>query len=127
MEPMELHAQPLRKISRRRFLVFASGVAAAAALSACQPSAPPSLTQPPASKAEPTKPAATAAPQPTAAAKPTEPAQQKPQQAPAQIKGTTLNVLYGTWFVPAAEELFKQQLQDWGKQAGVTVNYESIQ
>ena len=124
MERTAWRAQPLQRMTRRRFLILASGVAAAAALSACQPSAPPSPTQPPASKAEPTKPAATAAPQPTAAAKPTA---QPQQQAPAQIKGTTLNVLYGTWFVPAAEELFKQQLQDWGKQAGVTVNYESIQ
>ena len=48
-------------------------------------------------------------------------------RAPAQVKGTTLNVLYGTWFVPAAETIFKDQLQEWGKQAGVTVNYESIQ
>ena len=48
-------------------------------------------------------------------------------KAPAQIKGATLNVLYGTWFVPAAETIFKNQLEDWGKQAGVTVNYESIQ
>lgn len=49
------------------------------------------------------------------------------RKAPAQVKGTTLNVLYGTWFVPAAETIFKKQLEDWGKQAGVTVNYESIQ
>jgi multiple sugar transport system substrate-binding protein len=48
-------------------------------------------------------------------------------KAPAQVRGTTLNVLYGTWFVPAAETIFKAQLEDWGKQAGVTVNYESIQ
>ena len=42
-------------------------------------------------------------------------------QAPAVLKGTKLAILKGTYFVAAAQELFRKQAQEWGKMAGVTV------
>ena len=42
-------------------------------------------------------------------------------QAPAAIKGTKLSILQGTYFVPAAQDLYKKQAQEWGKATGVTV------
>ena len=36
-------------------------------------------------------------------------------QAPAVIKGTKLSILQGTYFVPAAQDLYKKQAQEWGK------------
>ncbi len=42
-------------------------------------------------------------------------------QAPAVIKGTKLSVLQGTYFIPAAQELYKKQAQEWGKTSGVTM------
>ena len=41
--------------------------------------------------------------------------------APAVIKGTKLAILQGTYFIPAAQELYKKQAQEWGKAMGVTV------
>jgi len=42
-------------------------------------------------------------------------------QAPAAIKGTRLAILQGTYFIPAAQELYKKQAQEWGKAMGVTM------
>ncbi len=42
-------------------------------------------------------------------------------QAPALLKGTRVAILQGTYFIPAAQELFKKQIEEWGKQAGVTM------
>jgi len=42
-------------------------------------------------------------------------------QAPAAIKGTRLAILQGTYFIPAAQDLYKKQAQEWGKASGVTV------
>ncbi len=42
-------------------------------------------------------------------------------QAPAAIKGTKLAILQGTYFVPAAQDLYKKQAQEWGQAMGVTV------
>ena len=42
-------------------------------------------------------------------------------KAPAFIKGTKLAILQGTYFIPAAQELYKKQAQDWGKANGVTM------
>ena len=41
--------------------------------------------------------------------------------APAVIKGTKLAILQGTYFVPAGQELYKKQAQEWGKASDVTV------
>ena len=41
--------------------------------------------------------------------------------APAVIKGTKLAILQGTYFIPAAQELYKKQAQEWAKATGVTV------
>ncbi len=35
--------------------------------------------------------------------------------APAVIKGTKLAILQGTYFIPAAQELYKKQAQEWGQ------------
>jgi multiple sugar transport system substrate-binding protein len=42
-------------------------------------------------------------------------------QAPAAIKGTKLAILQGTYFIPAAQELYKKQAQEWGSFSGVTM------
>jgi len=42
-------------------------------------------------------------------------------QAPAVIKGTRLAILQGTYFIPAAQDLYRKQAQDWGKASGVTM------
>src|SRR5512136_2761771 len=42
-------------------------------------------------------------------------------QAPAAIKGTKLAILQGTYFVPAGQELYKKQAQEWGQANGVTM------
>ncbi len=42
-------------------------------------------------------------------------------QAPAVIKGTRLAILQGTYFIPAAQELYRKQAQEWAKASGVTV------
>ena len=41
-------------------------------------------------------------------------------QAPAAIKGTKLSILQGTYFIPAAQDLYKKQAQEWAKASGVT-------
>jgi len=42
-------------------------------------------------------------------------------QSPAVIKGTRLAILQGTYFIPAAQELYRKQAQEWGKAMGVTM------
>jgi multiple sugar transport system substrate-binding protein len=42
-------------------------------------------------------------------------------QAPAAIKGTKLSVLQATYFIAPAQELFKQQCEEFAKVAGVSV------
>ena len=42
-------------------------------------------------------------------------------QAPAVIKGTSLSILQGTYFVAPAQDLYKKQAQEWGAANGVTV------
>jgi multiple sugar transport system substrate-binding protein len=42
-------------------------------------------------------------------------------QAPAVIKGTKLAILQGTYFIPAAQELYKKQAQEWAVENGVDV------
>ncbi len=41
--------------------------------------------------------------------------------APAVIKETKLAILQGTYFVPAAQELYKKQAQEWGRAGGVDI------
>ena len=40
--------------------------------------------------------------------------------APAVIKGTKLNILQATYFIAPGQDLFKKQVEEWGKMAGVT-------
>ena len=47
-------------------------------------------------------------------------------QAPAAIKGTRLSILQGTYFIPAAQELYKKQAQDWAKSSGVAVTTDFL-
>jgi len=42
-------------------------------------------------------------------------------KAPAAIKGTKLTILQGTYFIPAAQDLYKKQAQEWAQANGVTV------
>lgn len=46
--------------------------------------------------------------------------------APAVIKGTSLRLLQATYFIAPAQDLFKQQVQAWGKQAGVDVSVDFL-
>ncbi len=129
--------------SRREFLRYAFSSGALLLAAACGPSTAPAPTtapaaaptSPPAAKpttapaAAPTsapaaKPTtataaagATPAAQPTAAAKPT---------AAANLSGATVSLLQWNHFIPGADDLFKQQAADWGKQTGVNVTVETI-
>jgi len=42
-------------------------------------------------------------------------------QAPAVIKGTKLAFLQATYFIAPAQDLFRKQVEEWGKMAGVTM------
>ncbi|MFN3337781.1 MAG: ABC transporter substrate-binding protein, partial [Thermomicrobium sp.] len=76
----------------------------------------------------------TAAPQPTPTA--AAPAQQPtptaaapagtPTATPVVLKGTKLNILFGTFFVPETQDLMKQQLQEFGKETGVEATIDFI-
>jgi multiple sugar transport system substrate-binding protein len=46
--------------------------------------------------------------------------------APVQLKGTSLSILQATYFIPAAQDLYKKQAQDWGQTTGVTVNTDFL-
>ena len=47
-------------------------------------------------------------------------------QAPAVIRGTRLSILQATYFIAPAQNLFKQQVEDWGKMAGVTATADFL-
>ena len=47
-------------------------------------------------------------------------------QAPAVLRGSALSILQGTYFIPAAQDLYKQQAQAWGKANGVTVTADFL-
>ena len=47
-------------------------------------------------------------------------------QAPAVVKGSRLAILQATYFIAAAQDLFKKQVEDWGKQAGVTTSVDFL-
>ncbi|HVI85477.1 MAG TPA: hypothetical protein VNA86_09180, partial [bacterium] len=46
--------------------------------------------------------------------------------APVPLKGTSLSILEATYFIPAAQDLFKRQAQEWGQASGVTVNTDFL-
>jgi multiple sugar transport system substrate-binding protein len=46
--------------------------------------------------------------------------------APAALKGTALSVLQATYFIPAAQDLFKKQVQEWGRANGVNANADFL-
>jgi multiple sugar transport system substrate-binding protein len=47
-------------------------------------------------------------------------------QTPAILKGSTLSILQGTYFIPAAQDLYKKQAQEWGKANGVSVTTDFL-
>jgi multiple sugar transport system substrate-binding protein len=47
-------------------------------------------------------------------------------QAPAVLKGTKLSILQGTYFIAPAQDLYKRQAEDWGKQNGVEVSADFL-
>jgi multiple sugar transport system substrate-binding protein len=47
-----------------------------------------------------------------------------PGKAPAYNKGTTLSILYGTFYIAPAQVLMKQQVEEWGKMAGVKASID---
>lgn len=75
------------------------------------------------------QPTPTSAPaqQPTAAAPagPT-PTPAPPTPTPVVLKGTKLNILFGTFFVPETQDLMKQQLAEFGKETGVEATIDFI-
>ena len=47
-------------------------------------------------------------------------------QAPAAIKGTKLSILQGTYFIAPAQDLYKQQAEEWGKANGVQMSADFL-
>jgi len=96
-------------VSRRRFI---GGAALALGglpvlLAACgQAAAPTEAPAPPATGGPSTSPAPAAS----------------PAGAAASLRGSSLAFLGGTYFVPAAQEMFTKQMQQWGEQNGVKVS-----
>ena len=114
-----------KRVTRRQLLLGLTAGAASLAAAACSSSAP---AAPTAAPAAPTKaPAAAAAPTSApAAAAPTSAPAAAPTSAPAVLKGTTLAFLGGTYFVTDAQKMFVNQLNEWGKQNGVTVTADFL-
>ena len=44
----------------------------------------------------------------------------------SSAQNKTLNIVRGTYFIPAAQEIAKQQAEEFGKQAGVKVNADFL-
>ncbi|MFN8636632.1 MAG: extracellular solute-binding protein [Chloroflexota bacterium] len=105
-------------MNRRTFLrgaLLVAGLSASGSLlSACSTSAP-------APSKAPSQPAAGAAPN-GAPAQPAAPA----AKAPAAVKGSSLSILQGTYFIAPGQDLYKKQAQEWGTQNGVTVNTDFL-
>ena len=108
-----------KRLTRRQMLLALGAGAASIAAAACAgaPAAAPTAAP---KAAEPTKPAAGATP--GTAAAPTA----APAAAPAVLKGTTLAFLGGTYFIPEAQKLFVDQMNQWGKDNGVTVSADFL-
>ena len=47
-------------------------------------------------------------------------------QAPAQIKGTKLTILQGTYFIAPGQDLYKNQAAEWGKANGVEMSTDFL-
>ncbi len=88
-----------KSVTRREFLKIAAAASAGAILAACAP----------------------AAPAPSAPG-----GQGAPAGAPTVLRGTTLNMLQWSHFVPEADKQFDQWAADWGKQNNVDVKVEHI-
>jgi multiple sugar transport system substrate-binding protein len=113
------------KLTRRGLLrglaVGAAAPALSALLAACArgqatPTPAPQPTPTAAPAAQPTPTVAAASPTPAAPPTPT----------PVVLKGTKLNILFGTLFVPETQDLMKQQLQEFGKETGVEATIDFI-
>jgi multiple sugar transport system substrate-binding protein len=108
------------RLTRRELLVALGAGVASVAVAACSSGGgAPAATQAPA----PTK-APSSAAQPTAAA--TSAPAAAATAAPAVLKGTTLAFLGGTYFVTDAQKMFVDQLNQWGKENGVTVSADFL-
>ncbi len=94
--PRALDSQRTGSITRREFIKIAATATVGAVLAACAPSAPAA------------------------------PAQAPTVGAPAVIKGTTLNMLQWSHFVPEGDKYFDSAAADWGKKNNVTVTVEHI-
>ena len=121
------------RVTRRQFLSTAAiliGTSSIAVATGCAPAATPTTAPAAPKPAEPTKaPEAAKAAEPTKAPEAAKPAEVKPTEAAkpaaapaAAIKGTSLAFIGGTYFVAPAQELFKKQIETWGKDNGVTVS-----
>ena len=47
-------------------------------------------------------------------------------QAPAALKGTTLTILQGTYFIAPGQDLYKKQAAEWGQANGVDVRADFL-
>ncbi|MHB9089999.1 MAG: ABC transporter substrate-binding protein, partial [Chloroflexota bacterium] len=116
----------MSRVSRRKFLstaALALGASPVLLATACQQTAaPPAAT---ATKAPETpKPAATTAPAATAAPAATKAA--AATQAPANIKGTSLAILQGSYFNADWQAFAKKSFEDWGTQNGVKLTVDFL-
>ncbi|MBX6752650.1 MAG: extracellular solute-binding protein [Thermorudis peleae] len=115
-----------RQLLRRAAALGLSAPALSALLAACGGgSATP--TSAPAAAPSPTAAAtkASGAASPTAAAT-SQATAATPTSAPAVLKGTKLSILQASYFVPAGQDLFKNQLQQWGKENNVEVSVDFV-
>ena len=113
------------RITRRQLLLGLTAGAASVAVAACSSAAPAAPTSAPAAATK--APAAAGAPTSApAASAPTSAPAAAPTSAPAVLKGTSLAFLGGTYFVQAAQKMFVSQLNEWGKQNGVTVTADFL-
>lgn len=109
------------RITRRQLLLGLTAGAASVAAAACSSSAPSAPTAAPAALTK--APAAGGAPTSAlAASAPTS----APTSAPAVLKGTSLAFLGDAYFIQAAQKMFVDQLNEWGKQNGVTVTADFL-
>ena len=145
-----------RRLTRRRFLEGALGASGLLLVTACggataptaktdtkpadtkpaaeatKPAAAPAAASPAAGAAASSSPAAAASPSTAGASAAASPAaaQSAPAAktgAPPNLKGTTLTVLHDSSFIPEADVLFKQQIeQSFMKDTGAVVNIEFV-
>jgi multiple sugar transport system substrate-binding protein len=106
----EVHVTTMR-ITRRRLLAGLTLGAASAAIAACSGGSSPSDQTPAAA---------------SSGSSVTPSAATTPAANGASLKGTSLAFIGGSYFIPEAQSLFKKQVEQWGKDNGVSVSADFL-